>query len=128
MKPLKESFIKAKDLDNVRTSSALQTGDVVKIATGEYGAVYYPKSLENMQKYFGNNWINFGNEDIDEGYILFPEGGINEFSYLYLPDYNDKLEYDTGDTYDIVKVFNNRINKKDFSNPSKIYKILHNFS
>ena len=128
MKPLKESFIKAKDLDNVRTSSALQTGDVVKIATGEYGAVYYPKSLENMQKYFGLSWMFFGNENENEGYILFPEGNINEFSYLYLPDYNDKLEYKNGDKYDIVKVFNNRIDKKIFSNPSKIYKILHNFS
>ena len=128
MKPLKESFIKAKDLDNVRTSSTLQTGDVVKIATGEYGAVYYPKSLENMRKYFGHDWIFLGNENEDEGYILFPESHINEFSYLYLPDYNDKLEYENGETYDIVKVFNNRINKKDFSNPSKIYKILYNFS
>jgi len=128
MKTLKESFIKAKDLNNVRTSSTLQTGDVVKIRNGEYGAVYYPKSLENMQKYFGNNWINFGNEDLNEGFILFPEAKIIEFSYLYLPDYNDELEYENGETYDIVKVFNNRIDKKDFSNPSKIYKILHNFS
>ena len=120
MKPLKESFIKAKYLDNVRTRvltkiniNELESGDAVQLRDKETGIIIFLDDISDENYYPGICIAK-------EGTILLDDD-ISDFSGLSLEHYSKDGKSPYLKNFDIIKII------KDFI-PKDLYLDKHELS
>ena len=119
MKPLKESFIKAKDLDNIKkvltkiNINDLESGDAVQLRNKETGIIIFLDDIP-YENYYPGICI------AKEGTILLDDD-ISDFSGLSLEYYSKDGKSQFSTDFDIIKII------KDFI-PKDLYLDKHELS
>lgn len=122
MKPLKESFIKAKDLDNIKkvltkiNINDLESGDVVQLRDKEIGIIIFLDDISDENYYPGICIAKKGTILLDDD--------ISEFSGLSLEYYskNGKSQFSTD--FDIIKIIKDFIPKDLYLDKYKLSKFM----
>ena len=123
MKPLKESFIKAKDLDNIKKEvltkiniNDLESGDIVQLRNKETGIIIFLDDISDENYYPGICIAK-------EGTILLDDD-ISDFSGLSLEHYSKNGKSPFLNIFDIIKTIKDFIPKDLYLNKHELSKFM----
>ena len=142
MKTLKESFIKAKDLDNIKHDIILKVFNKVDLKTGNLvylgndynepnanlGIVILSSDYKKYEKTISetlNLIYEIDYEDSDEGLMLFLDRKSHDTSWLSIDSYNANMQYVGDKIYSVTHLIMRDIDiDKIFKNKESVFKYI----